>query len=102
MQHLQSLAHFGLFILLFARGLSTVVTKKNQFSADNLPFWRNSGSKMVALSTENLSLPMFVVAVCQKIATSCLPTFFTVNATGPEWLDKRRCSVAYSIGSHFL
>ena len=38
------------------------------------------------LSTDNLSFLKFV-AVYPKIATSCLHTFFTLDATGVEWLD---------------
>jgi len=47
------------------------------------------------LITHNLFFPKFVV-VCPKIVTSCFPTF---DATGLEWLDWWRCSIAYSTAS---
>jgi len=43
------------------------------FGANNLPFWGNLGANW--MSTHNLSFPKFV-AVCPKIATSCLHTYF--------------------------
>ena len=42
--------------------------------ANDLPFWGNLGA-IGPLSTRNLSFPKFV-AVCPKIATSCLHTYF--------------------------
>ena len=63
------------------------------------------GGKMEPLSTHNLSFPKFV-AVCPKIATSRLPTFFTLKATGlyimARLMTWQACSVACSIGYHFV
>ena len=55
------------------------------FAADNLSFWGNLGGKLEPLTTHNLSFAKSV-AVCPKIAPSCLHTFFTLDATGLEWL----------------
>jgi len=62
------------------------------FGADNLQFWGNLG----ALSTHNLSFPKYV-AVSPKIETSCLHTYFTLDATGLEWLMTLQRILQYSL-----